>query len=150
MANVLKPTRDVSASSEESKNPLLAKVRQFLSYKNQIDSLTKSSNEIKGELMEAVELYGEEDSEGHYWLSLPEEISGYNSLQRQRRVTKKFDMEEAEAILKKRGLYDQCVEMVPMVNEEKVLAALYNGLISEEEIDSMYPKTITWAFVPKK
>ena len=147
MANVIKPARKVNT---EETNPLLAKIRMFLSYKTQIDRLTKSSNELKSDLMDAVVQHGEEDSDGHVWLSLPEEIEGYTSLQRQRRISKKFDMDEAERILKERGLYDTCVEMVPMVNEEKVLAALYTGQISEEEIDAMYPKTITWAFVPSK
>jgi hypothetical protein len=147
MPKIAEPAREPHHKQESE---LLTKIREFLNYKTQIDKLTKASNEIKGDLMEAVELSGEEDTEGHYWLQLPEEISGYTSLQRQRRVTKKFDMEEAERILKERGLYEDCVEMVPMVNEEKVLAALYTGKISEDEIDSMYPKTISWAFVPSK
>lgn len=147
MAKVAQPAREPQHKQESE---LLKKIREFLNYKSQIDKLTKASNEIKGDLMEAVELYGEEDTEGHYWLNLPEEINGYSSLQRQRRVTKKFDMEEAERILKERGLYETCVEMVPMVNEEKVLAALYTGQISEQEIDAMYPKTVAWAFVPSK
>lgn len=147
MAKVAQPAREPQHKQESD---LLKKIREFLNYKSQIDKLTKASNEIKGDLMEAVELHGEEDTEGHYWLNLPEEINGYSSLQRQRRVSKKFDMEEAERILKERGLYETCVEMVPMVNEEKVLAALYTGQISEEEIDAMYPKTVTWAFVPSK
>lgn len=146
MAKVIQPARDVS----KQEDPILTRIRQFLNYKVQIDKLTKASNEIKGELMEVVEEQGEQDTEGHFWYQLPEEIEGYSSLQRQRRVIKKFDMEEAERILKERGLYEDCVEMVPMVNEEKVLAALYTGKISEEEIDAMYPKTISWAFVPSK
>lgn len=144
MAKVATPPR------KPSSNPLMIKVREFISYKKQIDKLSKAQDEIKKDLMQTVEEMGEVDDSGHQWLHLPEEVDGYASLQRQRRVSQKLDMDAAEEILKKKGLYDKCVTMVPMIEEDAVMGALYLGELTEEEVDQIFPKTITWAFVPKK
>jgi hypothetical protein len=37
-----------------------------------------------------------------------------------------------------------------MIEEDAVMGALYLGELTEEEVDQIFPKTITWAFVPKK
>jgi hypothetical protein len=138
------------SSRDFSQNPIMAKVREFVSFKNRIDDLTKSQNVIKAELMEFVDSNGIEDDKGHLWYELPEEVDGVVSLQRQRRVSQKLDMDAAEILLKKKGLYDRCVKMVPILEEDEVMACLYSDLLTEDEVDEMFPKTITWAFVPSK
>jgi hypothetical protein len=40
--------------------------------------------------------------------------------------------------------------MVPMLDESEVMACLYEGLLTEEEIDSMFPKSVSYAFIPSK
>ena len=144
MAKVATPPR------KPDSNPLMIKVREFISYKKQIDKLSKAQDELKKDLMQTVEEIGEVDDSGHQWLHLPEEVDGYSALQRQRRVSQKLDMDAAEEILKKKGLYDKCVKMVPMIDEDAVMGALYLGELTEEDIDQIFPKAITWAFVTKK
>lgn len=144
MAKVATPPR------KPDSNPLMVKVREFISYKKQIDKLSKAQDEIKKDLMQTVEEIGEVDDSGHQWLHLPEEVDGYSALQRQRRVSQKLDMDAAEEILKQKGLYDKCVKMVPMIDEDAVMGALYLGDLTEEDIDQIFPKAITWAFVTKK
>ena len=144
MAKVATPPR------KPDSNPLMIKVREFISYKKQIDKLSKAQDELKKDLMQTVEEIGEVDDSGHQWLHLPEEVDGYSALQRQRRVSQKLDMDAAEEILKQKGLYDKCVKMVPMIDEDAVMGALYLGELTEEDIDQIFPKAITWAFVTKK
>jgi hypothetical protein len=139
-----------SSPRKISANPLLAKVREYLTYKKKIDELSKSQSEIKNELMEEVENNGVEDDKGHLWLELPEEVDGYVSLQRQRRVSQKLDMDAAVVLLATKGLADRCIKALPTVDEDEVMACLYEGKLSEKDIDTMFPKTVTWAFVPSK
>jgi hypothetical protein len=40
--------------------------------------------------------------------------------------------------------------MEPVLNEDQVMACLYEGLLTEEDVDSMFPKKIIWAFIPSK
>lgn len=131
-------------------NPLVAKFREFISYKRRIDDLTKSQNDLKAELNEYVEENGEEDDKGHLWVTLPEEVDGYVGMQRQRRVSQSLDMDAAIILLTKKGLAQQCIKSIPTIDEDEVMACLYDGKLTESEVDAMYPKKITWAFIPSK
>ena len=121
-----------SSPRKISSNPLLVKVREYITYKKKIDELSKAQTEVKNELMEEVENNGVEDDKGHLWLELPEEVEGYVSLQRQRRVSQKLDMEEAVALLAAKGLADRCIITIPTVDEDEVMACLYEGKLSEK------------------
>lgn len=131
-------------------NSLSNKVRRFLTLKGRIDDLSKEQSELKNELSNLVDTTGTPDEKGHIWLSLPEEVDGVVSLQRQRRVAQKLDEEEARRILISKSLSDRCYKMVPVLDESEVMACLYEGLLTEEEIDTMFPKVVSYAFLPSK
>lgn len=145
MPKVAKPARAIS-----TENPLITKFRNFISYKTRIDSLTKEQNKLKEELNEYVMENGQEDDRGHFRVDLPEEIDGYTAIQRQRRVSQGLDMDSAILILTKKGLAERCIKAVPTIAEDEVMAALYEGKLTEQDIDTMFPKKITWAFIPVK
>jgi hypothetical protein len=133
---------------------LLARIKEETTeyglLKKQIDTLTKRASLIKSDLMEVVEKYGETDSKGHQFLDLPEVVGGYVRLQRQRRVSQGVDEERAAEILKERNLSERCYKMIPVLDEDEILACHYLGLLSQEDLDEMFPKKITYAFVPEK
>ena len=52
MATIKEPTRKIST------NPLVKKVREYLTYKKRIDQLTKDQSVVKNELMSVVEEQG--------------------------------------------------------------------------------------------
>jgi hypothetical protein len=129
---------------------LLTKVRRYISIKRQVDDLTKEQTEIKVELSEVVDSLGEFDAKGHKIFELPEEVDGYVSLQRQRRVSQRLDEDEAKRILTEKNLTNRCYKLTPVLDEDAVMSCLYEGLLTEEDIDTMFPKTETWAFIPLK
>jgi hypothetical protein len=131
-------------------NPITSKVRKYVSLKSRIDDLGKEQSALKAELSDLVDNEGTPDEKGHIWYSLPEEVDGYQSLQRQRRVTQKLDEDEASRTLLSKGLTERCYKMVPVLDESEVMACLYEGLLTEEEIDAMFPKSISYAFIPSK
>lgn len=145
MAKVEKPSRVLNAVDS-----ILRDVREYVFLKKKIDDLAKEQNTIKAKLSDVVDTEGESDDKGHLWYRLPEEVEGYVSLKRERRVTSGLDLEEAERILKDKGLDTRCFRMQPVLDEDAVMACLYEGLLTEEEIDTMFPKKITWAFIPSK
>jgi len=145
MPRVAKPSREVSAV-----NPIVEKFRDFVHYKSRIDTLSKEQNLIKEELNQYVIENGVEDDRGHINFELPEEVDGFKRLQRQRKVSLGLDMDAAILILTKKGLAERCIKAVPTVAEDEVMAALYEGKLTEEDIDAMFPKKISWAFIPKK
>ncbi len=144
MATVEKPSRDVSPKG------LLGTVKQYINLKRRIDDLTKEQSVLKTELSDLVDKQGETDDKGHVWLPLPEEVDGVVSLKRERRVSQSLDMDAAILILTQKGLADRCIKPIPTVAEDEVMAALYEGKLTEEDVDAMFPKKITWAFITSK
>ena len=131
-------------------NSIVSKVRKYVSLRGRIVDLTKEQSVLKSELSDLVDNEGTADDKGHIWYSLPEEVDGYQSLQRQRRVSQRLDEDTARAILKQKGLTDRCYKLVPVLDEAEVMACLYESLLTEEEIDSMFPKSVSYAFIPSK
>jgi len=127
-------------------NELTKKVSDYVTTKRRIDDLSKENNKIKAELSELVDTDGEPDEKGHLWYPLPESVGGVTALKRQRRVVQSLDEAVAEKTLKEKGIYDRCYKMVPTLDESEVMACLYDGLLNEEEIDAMFPKSVSYAF----
>ena len=128
----------------------MPKVVEFISLRSRIDDMSKQRDSIKADLAELVDTVGEPDEKGNLWLRLPHEVDGYTALQRQRKVSQSLDEGAAENILKAKGIYDRCFVMRPILKEDEVMACLYEGLLTEEEIDEMFPKKVSYAFIPSK
>lgn len=128
----------------------MPKVSQFISLRSRIDDLSKERDSIKADLSELVDDIGEPDEKGNLWLRLPHEVDGFTSLQRQRKVSQSLDEGTATELLKEKGLFDRCFVMMPVLKEDEVMACLYEGLITEEEVDKMFPKKVSYAFLTSK
>ena len=125
---------------------LIADTRQYLALKDQIDFLTKRQSEIKQRLVDTVSLE-EPDDKGHRVIKIEDETVGEVTLTRQRRVSKNLDMTIAEDLLTVRGIKDTCIKMIPTLDEAAIMAAFYEGYLSEEDIDTMFPAKETYAFI---
>jgi hypothetical protein len=121
-------------------------LRQYLALKDELGVLTTRQNELKARLTEAVDAVEANDS-GHRMLTVADDISGEVVLTRQRRVSKSLDMDIAETILIKKGIKDTCIKMVPMIDEDAIMTAFYEGHLTEEDIDEMFPAKISYAFL---
>lgn len=129
---------------------LIELVRQNAVLKEESDLITSRQKEVKTRITEGVDLLGEEDGRGHIVVDIDDEVSGISKVVKQKRVSKSLDDEIAEQILEAKGLKDRCFVMVPVLNEEEIMAAFYEGLLTEEDIDAMFPAKITWALVFNK
>jgi len=137
---------------------VLQKVRELSVLKDQVKVLKKREEEIKALLIELVDIEGEEDEKGHKVFALPESIGGIGSLVRQRRVSRPLDADVAQDILESivtdsdfgRTLWNDCIEMVPHLDEDKIMEAHFNGLLTEDQVDAMFPEVVSWAFTTPK
>jgi hypothetical protein len=143
MPNIIPPDKPPVSS-------VLSKVQQFITIKRQVDDLTKEQTQLKTFLSNLVDEEGEPDDKGNLWYPLEQEVDGYRSLQRQRKVSQSLDPAEATRILGTKGLAERCYTWEPVLNEDQVMACLYEGLLTEEDVDAMFPKKIIWAFIPSK
>ena len=55
-----------------------------------------------------------------------------------------------QKLLKEKNIYDKCIKMVPVLQENEILACVYTGELSESDIDEMFPAKISYAFIVKE
>jgi phosphoribosyl-ATP pyrophosphohydrolase len=102
----------------------IAQTKQYSFIKAQLDYLEKQQKELRAQLFEVLDESGEADSKGNIVIELPEEIDGYSSLIKQRRVTRKINEEAAEAIIAEHGLEETLYKTVRVIDEDALMAAL--------------------------
>lgn len=123
-----------------------SQVREYARLKETIDSLEKRSKELRTTIMETVDQDGLEDDKGNIMYELPEPIDGIVRVEKQRRASRKLDELKAEEIIEsKEGLADKVYKMVRVLDEDALMAAHYDGDLSEEDIDTMFPVSVVWA-----
>jgi len=126
---------------------LIDKVRQYAAIKTQLAEIQEREKALKAELRETVMELGEEDAKGSFVLDISDEISGVRKMIQQRRVSKTFDPDKAENLLTDKNLLERCTTMVPVLDEQEILAARYEDLLTDDDIDSMFPAKESYAFV---
>jgi len=119
-------------------------VKQYVALKEQIKFLNEREAELKKRLITTVEELGEENSNGHLVL----EVEGV-TLTKQRKVSNPLDLEVAIPLLEEKNLKKQCTKTVEQIDQDEIIIAYSKGLLTEEEIESMFPKKITYAFLVK-
>jgi hypothetical protein len=128
-------------------NDFEAQARQYIFVKNQVEYFESQLKALKEKIFEHVDLEGEVDGSGNVFVELPAEIEGVKTIQKQRRVTRKIEEGVAEQIISDKGLEDELYKTIRVVDEDALMAALYEGKLTEEEIDQMYPQKVIWALV---
>lgn len=119
-------------------------VKQYVALKEQIKFLNEREAELKKRLITTVEELGEENTNGHLVL----EVEGV-TLTKQRKVSNPLDLEVAIPLLEEKNLKKQCTKTVEQIDQDEIIIAYSKGLLTEEEIESMFPKKITYAFLVK-
>lgn len=140
----------VKETDAREEDPLIKDAREYSFLKQQIDFLEKQQKEVRERLFTTLDEMGELDDKGNIIVELPEEVNGFGAVVKQRRVSRKIDELVAEEIITEKGMEDQLYKTIRVVDEDALMAALYNDELTEAEIDLMYPQKIVWALVMNK
>jgi hypothetical protein len=132
------------------KKELTGYIKQNVVIRSEIDNLTQRQTEIKKRIIDGVKELGHEDLSGHLVVDIEDKDSGISKAVYQRRVSKALDLEAAERLLESKDLTERCSRKVFVINEEEIMSAYYEGLLTEEDIDAMFPSKISWALVLPK
>lgn len=124
---------------------LEAQLSEYVKIKSTIEMMDSRAKEIRDRLFQELDGNGEEDDKGNLQLVLPLPIDGVVRLEKQRRVTRKIDEQTSEEIIAELGLEEEVYEVKRVINEDALMAAYYEGKITEEQLDAMYPASVTWA-----
>jgi hypothetical protein len=140
----------VKATESREEDPLIKDAREYSFLKQQLDFLEKQQKEVRERLFAQLDEIGEVDDKGNIIIELPEEVNGFGALVKQRRVSRKIDELIADEVITEKGMADQLYKTIRVVDEDALMAALYNDELTEAEIDLMYPQKIVWALVMNK
>jgi uncharacterized protein YebE (UPF0316 family) len=140
----------VKATEGREEDPLIKDAREYSFLKQQIDFLEKQQKEVRERLFTTLDEMGETDDKGNIIVELPEEVNGFGAVVKQRRVSRKIDELVADEIITEKGMEEQLYKTIRVVDEDALMAALYNDELTEAEIDLMYPQKIVWALVMNK
>jgi hypothetical protein len=124
---------------------LEAQVSEYAKIKASMEIMESRSKELREKLFGFLDLEGEEDDKGNIQLDLPSTISGIVRLEKQRRATRKLNEMAAEEIIGSVGLEDEVYKIVRVIDEDALMAAFYEGKLTEEQLDEMFPVNVIWA-----
>ena len=137
---------------ESVEEDFLARARAIILTQEQKKRIADTESDLKKGLMKDLEVYGEPygpDGQ-HTSIKFPRAIRGVVRFVRQRKVTTSVDEARAEAIARSKNLYDRLFKPVMTLDEGAVMVAREEGLLTDTDIAEMFPRKITWAFVPER
>jgi hypothetical protein len=115
--------------------------QEFKKSKEGIEALTKRQNDMKAELVKAIQENGYEDDKGHLWYHV-----GALQLKYERRVSRSLNIEAAEQWARELSIWDDLKETVERLDEDKLLGYAWNHKEEEDTIQGFYVEKESWAF----
>jgi hypothetical protein len=140
MARVANTVREM-----HSEDPFISLVKEYQFVKSQAEALAARQKELRDSIIETVDALGEPDDVGHIWLELPDQIEGVRGLVKERRVSQKLDEDRAQEILQDNDLLTRCTKFVRQVDEDEVMEAKREDLLTDDDLESMYETKVSWA-----
>ena len=116
-------------------------VTEYVNLKNLIEKYQSRLDDIKKELTNQVDWFGDVDDKGHKWLP-----AGEHQLKRERRVSINLDNRIAEQWAKDKNMWDEISEEIRVVSEDKLLGKVWDNPDLKLELDELYVKKESWAF----
>lgn len=131
-------------------NEFEAQAKQYIFFKKQLEYFESEIKSLREKLFEKIDTDGEVDGSGNLFVELSNDIDGVTMLQKQKRVSRKIDEQMADNLIVSKGLEKELYKTIQVIDEDALMAALYEGKLTEEEVDLMYPQKIVWALILNK
>jgi UDP-3-O-[3-hydroxymyristoyl] glucosamine N-acyltransferase len=129
---------------------LRQEVQQYVALKDDVSSIEERVAALRKRIMSAVETFGEANEKGSLVLPINDDKSNTTSIVKQRRVSKMFDESKANTVLTEKGIFEQCTKTVTVLDQDAVMAAYYDGKLTDEDIETMFPEKVSWALILEK
>lgn len=132
-------------------SPIEQVIAQYSTAQLRIKELEARQKPLKEEITEFLLANGTEDVEKlHVKYLFDSPIGDVKGVNRMRKVSTKLDMDAAEELLTEKGLFYRCTKQITTIDEDAVLAARYEELLTAEDLNVIFPQTVSWAIVLEK
>lgn len=138
--------------TDEAQEEYLKTSRELVILREQKKRLEEREGELKKVLMKVLEGSGEPygpDGQ-HRTIAFPRAIRGISGFVRQTKVSTTVDSVKAEAIARHKGIYDRLFKPVPTLDQDAVMVALAEHLLTDDDLEEIFPKSVSYALVAEK
>jgi hypothetical protein len=137
---------------------LTAQVKDYLLNRSMRERSEYQEGYLKRLLMAALEEGGEQVEKHKQVIPLDEVLpytqykngkpvqKSISGIERRERVANRLDEDKALVLLKRKKLLESCTTTIVVVDEDAILAANYEGTITDKELASLYTESSTFAF----
>jgi hypothetical protein len=141
-----------------STTDLELEVQDYLQNRSMRERSEYREKKAKEGLMDVLERLGEIQEGGHRILQLNEPIqyAEYKggkakdrkvaAIRRVKRTSQKLNEARAMILLKRKKLWDQCTRTEVVLDEDALLAAMFEGKLTDQEVASIYEESENFAF----
>jgi len=136
MAQIVRET----PASDFDKQHTRMLVDEYKNHKHMLEMTQKRVDALKADLTQMLLDHGQPDEKGNLWIDM-----GDLEFKRERRVSKSFNANAAEAWAKENGHWDTVREVVEVLSEDKLLGLAWNNDAIQETIKTFYVEKETWA-----
>lgn len=146
-------TRKKKVLVRTNNDPLPEEARQYVTLKGSHKELGQRIRDLRDRIIGRVESSGYDVEGGHQMLDLPDEVveaTGIKGFKREKRVSQSFREDDLMEMLKEKGLYKEVTKTVRVLDEEALSAAVFEGKISEAELNSCVDEKVSWALTMEK
>jgi hypothetical protein len=140
----------INENPDPSLEPIRKEVQQYVFLKDEVTAMENRVGVLRKRILSAVEDLGEANDKGSIVLPINDEVSNTASVIKQRRVSKVFDEDKATSLLAEKGLADSCTKTITVLDQDAVMAAYYDGKLTDADIETMFPEKVSWALILEK
>ena len=138
------------SAPDSNLEPLRKEVQQYVFLKEEVTAIEARVGTLRKRILAAVDELGEVNDKGSLVLPIDDKVSNTASVIKQRRVSKVFDEDKANDVLKDKGLFESVTKTIVVLDQDAVMAAYYDGKLTDEDIESMFPEKVSWALILEK
>lgn len=125
-------------------------VQQYVFLKEEVTAIEARVGTLRKRILAVVQEIGETNEKGSLVLPINDPVSNTANVVKQRRVSKAFDEDTANDLLKEKGLFESVTKTITVLDQDAVMAAYYDGKLTDEDIESMFPEKVSWALILEK
>jgi hypothetical protein len=140
----------INDSPDQNMETIRRELQQYVTLKDEGDAIAERVTTIKKRLTSYIEDLGEPNEKGSIVLPVEDERTNTRAIVKQRRVSKQFDEDTANDLLKDKGLFETCTTTITVLDQDAVMGAYYEGKLTDADIEKMFPEKVTWALVLEK
>lgn len=117
--------------------------QEYYNLKKNIATINKELERRKNELKTLITQEGQKDDRGSFVVDFDGKVGGIRTAKNQLNVSTHMDEQEAESILRQKGLWEAAIDTVEVLNVDKLHALFYEKKISRPEFKRIF-KQKSW------